>query len=285
MQDVLSVALRALSFVFLLQATGVAFFVAIFGRRLGDSRGAIRRLGRWAALLALACVTGHYAVEAARMAGELSDMWDASLQRIVLSSSNGAAFILRVLGLSVVAVALRGESTRSMIASVSGATIALAAFTLTGHTTTQPERWLLGALLSVHVLVIAFWFGGLLPLYWVSMRERHATAAALIESFSVWASWLVPLILLAGVVLALRLVPGVEVFTQPYGELLLVKIGGFALLMGLASLNKWRLGPAIARGELSALTAFRRSVATEYTLIVGVLTATAVMTTFFSPDA
>jgi hypothetical protein len=36
MQDVLSVALRALSFVFLLQAAGVAFFVAIFGRLLGD---------------------------------------------------------------------------------------------------------------------------------------------------------------------------------------------------------------------------------------------------------
>jgi hypothetical protein len=94
MQDVLSVALRALSFVFLLQATGVAFFVAIFGRRLGDSRGTIRRLSRWAALLALACVAGHYALEAARMAGELSGMWDASLQRIVLSSSNGAALIL-----------------------------------------------------------------------------------------------------------------------------------------------------------------------------------------------
>jgi putative copper resistance protein D len=285
MQDVLSVALRALSFVFLLQAAGVAFFVAIFGRRLGDSRGTIRRLGRWTALLALLCATGHYALEAARMAGELSSMWDASLQRIVLSSSNGAAFILRVLGLSVVAVALRGESARSMIASVSGATIVLSAFIVTGHTTTHPERWFLGALLLVHVAVIAFWFGGLLPLYWVSVRERQAAAAALIESFSVWASWLVPLILLAGVVLALRLVPGIEVFTQPYGELLLVKLGGFALLMGLASLNKWRLGPSIARGERSALTAFRWSVATEYTLIVGVLTTTAVMTTFFSPDA
>jgi copper resistance protein D len=285
MQDVLSVALRALSFVFLLQAAGVAFFIAIFGRLLGNTGGAIRRLGRWTALLALVCATGHYALEAARMAGELSGMWDASLQKLVLNSTNGAAFAVRLLGLSVAALGLRGASTRSMIASVSGATIALAAFTLTGHTTTQPERWFLGALLSVHVLVIAFWFGGLLPLYWVSVRERRATAAALIESFSVWASWLVPLILLAGVVLALRLVPGIEVFTQPYGELLLVKLGGFALLMGLASLNKWRLGPAIARGELSALTAFRWSVATEYTLIVGVLTATAVMTTFFSPDA
>jgi putative copper export protein len=285
MQDVLSVALRALSFVFLLQAAGVAFFVAIFGRLLGASRGAIRRLGRWTALLALACVTGHYALEAARMAGELSGMWNASLQRMVLSSTSGAAFAFRLLGLSAVALGLRGDSTRSVIASVGGATIAVAAFTLTGHTTTQPERWLWGALLFVHVLVIAFWFGGLLPLYGVSLRERQATTATLVESFSAWASWLVPLILLAGVAVALRLVPDVDVLARPYGELLLVKLGGFGLLMGLASLNRWRLGPAIARGELSALTAFRRSVAAEYALIVGVLTATAVMTTFFSPEA
>jgi putative copper export protein len=285
MQDVLLVALRALSFVSLLQAAGVAFFVAIFGRLLGDSRGSIRRLGRWTALLALVCVTGNYALEAARMAGEISGIWDASLQRIVLSSSNGAAFGFRLLGLSFVAGGLRGEGARSVIASVSGATIAVAAFTLTGHTTTQPERWLTGGLVFVHVLVVAFWFGGLLPLYWVSVWERQARTATLIESFSAWASWLVPLILLAGIGLALRLVPSVEVFTQPYGELLLVKLGGFAVLMGLASLNKWRLGPAIARGELPALTALRRSVAAEYALIVGVLTATAVMTTFFSPAA
>jgi putative copper export protein len=283
MQDVLSVALRALSFVFLLQAAGVAFFGAIFGRLLGGSGSAIRRLGWWSALLALVCVTGHYVLEAARMAGELTGMWDASLQRVVLSSTNGAAFAFRLMGLSVVALGLRGESTRSVIAAVGGAMMALAAFTLTGHTTTQPERWLTGTLLFVHLLIIAFWFGGLLPLYWVSMRERQDTTAALIASFSAWASWLAPVILLAGAALALRLVPSVEVFTQPYGELLLVKLGGFALLMGLASLNKWRLGPAIAHGELSALRAFRRSLAAEYALIVGVLTATAVMTTFFSP--
>jgi putative copper export protein len=48
-----------------------------------------------------------------------------------------------------------------------------------------------------------------------------------------------------GVALALRLVPSVDVLAQPYGELLLAKPGGFGLLMGLASLNKWRLGPAI----------------------------------------
>jgi hypothetical protein len=70
LQDILSVALRALSFVFLLQAAGVALFVTILGRLLAGARGAIGRLGRWSALLGLVCVVGHYALEAARMAGE-----------------------------------------------------------------------------------------------------------------------------------------------------------------------------------------------------------------------
>jgi putative copper resistance protein D len=64
----------------------------------------------------------------------------------------------------------------------------------------------------------------------------------------------------------------------------MVKLAGFAVLMGLAALNKWRLGPAISRGDGTALVKFRRSVAAEAWLIVAVLAATAVMTLFFSPD-
>jgi len=67
MPDVLSVVLRALSFLFLLQAAGIALFVAIFGRLLGASRSAVRRLGEVSAILALVFVVGHYALEASRI--------------------------------------------------------------------------------------------------------------------------------------------------------------------------------------------------------------------------
>ncbi|MGH8260097.1 MAG: hypothetical protein ACREUG_10450, partial [Steroidobacteraceae bacterium] len=67
--DFLSVALRAASFVLLLQAAGIALFVAIFGTRLVDSAAAIRRAGRVSALLAIAVVLCHYVLLAGRMAG------------------------------------------------------------------------------------------------------------------------------------------------------------------------------------------------------------------------
>lgn len=284
MADTLSVILRALSFVLLFQAAGVALFVAIFGRHLTSSLGTIRRLGLLSALAGILLVGGHHALEAARAAGDLSGVFDTSLQRMVLESPSGTALTFRMVGLLLIAIGLRREGDLSVTVAVVGASLAALAFALTGHTAAHAARWAAGALLMVHLLVVAFWFGALPPLYLSSVREPPQTAAQVIEMFSAAAVWLVPGILLAGLVITFVLVPDVAVFRQPYGVLLIVKGGGFALLMGLAALNKWRFGPAIARGEESALRGFRRSVAAEYALIFGVLAVTAVMTTFFSPE-
>jgi putative copper export protein len=91
----------------------------------------------------------------------------------------------------------------------------------------------------------------------------------------------VPLILLAGIGLTAVLVPSLSTFRQPYGQLLLVKVGLFAVLMAMASLNKWRFGPACAQGDTAA---FKRTVLIEYVLICLVLAVTATMTTFYSPE-
>lgn len=69
-----------------------------------------------------------------------------------------------------------------------------------------------------------------------------------------------------------------------YGQLLIAKLVGFAFLMGLATLNKWRLGPRLAGGDVGIGISFRRSLATEYLLIAAVLTLTAVLTSFYSPE-
>jgi putative copper export protein len=84
--------------------------------------------------------------------------------------------------------------------------------------------------------------------------------------------------------MAALLLPDVAALLQPYGELLIAKVVLFAVLLGLAALNKWRFGPAIERGDTQAARGFRRCVVSEYVLIVAVLSVTAVMTTFFSPE-
>jgi putative copper export protein len=137
--------------------------------------------------------------------------------------------------------------------------------------------------LTLHLLVVAFWFGGLAPLYIASRLEREQRTARIVAAFTRVATVVVPGLFMFGIALTVALVDRWIVFTESYGVLLIAKVSGFALLMALASLNKWRYGPALARAS-GATVAFQRSVAAEYLLICVVLIATAAMTTFFSPS-
>ncbi|MGH8137262.1 MAG: CopD family protein [Steroidobacteraceae bacterium] len=287
--DILSVVFRAVSFVLLLQAAGIAIFIAMFGRRLSDSFTVIRRLGRILAFAAMVAVAGHFFLEGARMAGAMGGAIDPSMQMIALGSSTGAAFILRLFGLTLIAIGLR-EGIRTDAAGVTrlvgvvGAFLALAAFALTGHTSVSPHRAVLATLLILHLLVVAFWLGALAPLWLATIREPRARGAQIVAAFSAIAVWLVPCILFAGVGLTLLLVPGWSVFGQPYGKLLLTKGVLFAVPLAVGALNKWRFGPRIGRAGPEATSVFRRALAIEYILICAVLAVTAVMTTFYSPE-
>lgn len=285
MPDVLSVVLRALSFVLLFQSAGIAIFVALFGRNLESSRIPIRRFGAVTAIAGMVLVAGHYALEAARMAGDMSGLWDPALQRMAWKSPAGAAFVCRLFGLLLIGIGLRRSGARWTMVAIGGVVLAAGSFTLMGHTSVHVHRAALAALLMLHLLIVAFWFGALWPLYAASSRETPVRAADLIEHFTVIATWLVPVILVAGTAMAVLLLPNVAALSEPYGELLIAKVVGFALLMGLAAANKWRLGPALISGTAQSGQSFRRSVAAEYALIAAVLTITAVMTSLFSPEA
>jgi len=282
--DGLSVALRALSFVALFQAAGAATFLAFFGRLLPTTKGAVRRVGAYSALFAIGLLLAQYPLEAARMSGELSGVMDSTLQALVLHSSTATTLAWRLGGLTLILIALRSSGAASSMLSMPGVLLVIGAFALMGHTASHPERWLLCLLLIAHLLVVTFWFGALVPLHLASSREAPMKAAAAINAFSAMAMWIVPVLLVAGVALAALLLPDIAALRTTYGRLLIAKLAGFALLMGLAALNKLRLGPAVASGDGRAAAAFRRSLEAEYVLIAGVLSVTAVLTSFYSPD-
>jgi len=281
--DAISALVRGLSFVALFQAAGVAIFLAIFGRRLADTYQRVRNLGFVSALAAIALVAAHYALEAARMAGALSGVFDRSLQQLVFESSMSTAWIWRTIGLVLIAGSIRRPDKVSTAVSLVGAAAVIGGFLFVGHSAIHPERAWLWPLLALHLAVVAFWFGSLLPLHAVSGTERSAVAATIVDDFSRIAVWLVPAIFLAGLLMAILLIDRWATFREGYGLSLLIKIGGFAVLMVLAALNKWRYGPALAQG--SATAEFQRAVAIEYVLICAVLMTTAVMTTLFSPES
>lgn len=290
--DALSVTLRALALCTLFQAAGATFFLVLLLPRSGASWPAVRRLALAAALGATLLALAHQALEAARMAGDYSGLWDLELQALGWRSRPGRSTLAQVTGLLIMLLSLwrlptaaRTPARAADLCAWAGGALALCALLMTGHTSAHASRAILAPLLGLHVLVVAFWFGALWPLLLVIRRDSATAAARIAARYSALAGYLVPLIAVAGVAMAWILTGGPAIFRRPYGELLLLKLLLFGLLMLLAARNKWRLVPALATPATAAgaRIALRRSVIAEFLLIAMVLTVTATLTTLYSP--
>lgn len=284
--DFLSVIVRAGACATLLQAAGVVVFLWLFEGVLVPSMAGVRRLGMISALLAVPLLAAQVLLDASRMTGDFAGMLDGEMLRLALGSGSGAALALRLAGLALVVQGLRRAGWSR--AALAGVAALVGAFLLTGHTAVHSARWLLAPLLALHVTIVAFWFGTLAPLFMVIAREPAQVACAVLQRYSRLAGFLVPVIPAAGLAMACVLLPDLSALRRPYGLLLGLKVLGFAMLMVLAALNRWRWVPALAVGAApthlaAARTALRGSLVGEYLLIVAVLLATAVLTTFYSP--
>jgi putative copper export protein len=298
MPDTLSVVCRALSFILMLQAAGLAIFVAGFGPLMPHTLVEIRRAAWLSGLIGWLFAAARQGLEASRMAADLAGFGDVSLQLVALRSSTGLAFAVQSIGLLLLvggfwAAGNRGGTSRgtshawtaTALVPLAGAMVTVMALALTGHVSVNPHRYLASILLVGHLLIVAFWMGALASLYLSTLRESPAAAVRLIDAFSLVAVWVIPGIFVLGVGLGAVLIPRLQVLSQPYGQLLLTKAALFAGLMGLAALNKWLLAPGIRSGGAAAIRGFRRTVLIEALLICIVLAVTSVMTTFFSPEA
>jgi len=189
---------------------------------------------------------------------------------------------LRFTGLGTLALALwRAHPGLALPAAL----VALGSFLVSGHTLVDAHRVLLLPLLAVHVGVAAFWFGALGCLRRLAYPQTALVYAAVLRRFSARALWLVPLLALAGVLMAATLLPDWAALRRPYGLLLLSKAALFVVLLGLAGLNRLRIVPALSRGEPGAATALRVTVSAEYLLVMVVIAITALMTGAFSPGS
>ena len=283
--DSVVVVLRAAAFIALLQAAGAALFLFLFRGRLPATGDTIRGLGAAAAAMGAVLIIARYLIEPARMTGALSGVFDGSLHGFLLTSNLGLAQLIRLAGAGIVGLALLSSTPPRERLAVAGALLIAGSFSFMGHTAASDQRWLLGGLLVVHVLAAAFWFGSLIPLYIACGRESLSDAGQMIERFSRIAVRTVPLVFFAGLGMAVFLLPSLASLGSPYGLLLIAKVLFFAVLMGLACLNKYRLGPAVASGHAPSRAFLRRSVAIETGLIVIILAVTATMTTLFSPES
>lgn len=263
----LAVPFRAAWYVAALGGAGLALFAAGFGRGMRvEDVARLRRWRAWALALGLAAATGTLLTAMAELAGGAEGALDAELWGIVLRSPGGLGT-----GAGLVGLALAAASRRSVAAL--GAALTAGSFLLSGHTAGAGP--LPSLLLLVHLLAAAFWIGSLPVLAVVARRDGRA-AVPLVAAWSRWAAWIVPVLLVAGAGLAALLAGRVGVLVETrWGLMLLAKAVLVAAMLGFAAWNRWRLVPALERGEERAGRRLARSIALEAGLAALVLVVAA----------
>lgn len=238
-----------------------------------------RRLAIGFATLGLCATILVFSLRGANLTGDASGMFDLEMLGLLWSTPVGTALALRLFGLGVLIFGLFLGSFGLWL-SVFGGVLAIWSFDHVGHVSDRDTTFL-DIALTLHLVAVAFWIGILTPLKrMASTAATYPIAAQVGERFGQIASAAVPPLILAGAYMGYILVGTVAaLFGTGYGQTLIVKVVLVAILLGLAAVNKVRFVPHLQAGDPRAARHLSRSITIEWVVILGVLGATAVMTT------
>ncbi|KUN83834.1 hypothetical protein AQJ66_16830 [Streptomyces bungoensis] len=256
---------------FIVLAGGAAFVLACWQRGAGVRPLQRLVVGGWLALTAatlwLLLLRGSYTGS-----GKLGDVLDLDLLGQVLQTKTGAALVSRLLLLAAAALFIavlfgayerreEGDEKRDLSfgLAVGGVVVAAglaASWAMAEHASTGLQPGIAMPVDVVHLLAVAAWLGGLTALLVALYRAPADTpvGSAAVRRFSRVAFGSVLALVATGTYQSWRQLGSWSAFTETrYGQLLLVKIGLVALLVGIASISRrWtgRLGEALpAEGE------------------------------------
>ncbi|HEX8412951.1 MAG TPA: copper homeostasis membrane protein CopD [Sphingomicrobium sp.] len=240
---------------------------------------------------------------AAAMAGVSAWAVDREAIGMLLSgSTTGAAWEVRMVALLVASIAALVAARRAILLGLVmlAAGVALATLAWTGHGAMDEDTtgWVHLAADILHLLSAGAWVGALLGLGLLVARPAPRIDAAhlalthrALQGFGLVGTIVVGTIVLTGLVNAWLLVGVENVATLGatlYGQLLIAKLALFAVTLGLATLNRFRLTPtfkqSIASGDhRGALIALRWSLAYEATCVVLIMGLVAWLGTLSPP--
>ncbi|MFF7473252.1 copper resistance protein CopC [Streptomyces sp. NPDC008092] len=250
---------------------GAAFVLACWQR--GSGVRAMQRLvvGGWltltAATLWLLLLRGSYTTS-----GSVGDIFDLNLLGQVLQTKTGAALVSRLLLLAAAALFIavlfgaydkREEEEKRDLTfglAIGGTVVAAglaASWAMAEHASTGLQPGIAMPVDVIHLLAVAAWLGGLTALL-VALYRAPADApveSAAVHRFSRVAFGSVLALVATGIYQSWRQLGSWSAFTDTaYGELLLVKIGLVALLVGIASISRRWTGRLAAAGVTEAET-------------------------------
>ena len=207
---------------------------------------------------------------------------DPKILQVVVESPLGSSATLRLMGLGLI-VGVLWRAPAGHIFGLLGACLASGSIALRGHALSEPQM-ILGPLVILHIICLAFWVGAFAPLARAARSEPAARAGALAKEFGARALWAVGLLVSAGgITLALLGAATPSALSSPYGQMFAVKIVVFAGLLALAAVNKLALTPALLASTPCAGARLRRSIGIEAALATVILVTTATVTTVTSP--
>jgi copper transport protein len=200
----------------------------------------------------------------------LSSVVSMAPWKIALDTSLGPSLLIALAALAAAMVALRQGLTRfSRVLSalaLAGVGLSLAA---SGHAASAPPEILTRPAIFLHGAGVAFWLGALVPL--VVILRRPEPALPVVHRFSHVAIPVVGVLALTGLGLAaIQLESFGALVTTRYGLILSAKLVLVAALLGVATLNRIRLTPALARDD-TATRPLARPILLECAAAAGIL--------------
>ena len=230
------------------------------------------------AALALAASVLGFMLRGAALTGGADGMTDPEMLGLLWQTPVGDVLVYRVVGAALIIIGVFTSLVGQWI-SLAGGLIALWSFAQIGHVP-ELETTSVRLLLLLHLLGIAFWIGVLGPLRTLSRQpEQLARAAALGHRFGQAAAVIVPVLILAGLLMAWLLLGDLQALvTTGYGQTLLIKLVLVGALLTLAAANKLRFIPAMQAGDDKAARHLARSIEIETAVILVVLAVTATLT-------
>ncbi len=300
------IAVRLALYLALSGLFGLSAF-SLYGLHAGERSNALP-LRPWlvgSGLAALLLSGIALALLAAAMAG--APAWPVDREAIgvlLTGTATGTAWEARMgaLGLaSVVALIAAGRAVPLGLIAIAGG-IALATLAWTGHGAMDEgvRGWVHLLADILHLLAAGAWVGALLgltllvtrPADRIDIAHLRLTHRAL-HGFGLVGTIVVGAIVVTGLLNSWLLIGMGNLPNLPftlYGQLLLAKLALFGVMLGLASLNRFRLTPAVERSiafsdHRGALRALRRSLALEATCAITILALVAWLGTLEPPGS
>ncbi|MEU0408038.1 copper resistance protein CopC [Streptomyces griseorubiginosus] len=238
---------------FIVLVGGAAFVLACWPRGAGVRPMQRFVVGGWltltSATLLLLLLRGSYT-----SSGKVGDIFDLDLLGNVLQTKSGAALVSRLLLLAAAALFIsvlfgaydkrEDEEKRDLTfgLAIGGTVVAAglaASWAMAEHASVGLQTGIAMPVDVLHLLAVATWLGGLTALLVALYRSDAPIEAAAVRRFSQVAFGSVVTLVATGVYQSWRQLGSWSAFTETrYGQLLLVKIGLVAVLVGIAFISR-----------------------------------------------